>query len=223
MLIVGGVGAGIVALLAMRNRPTSSPQSVVGTDGLQGIGGGSFDNSVASNLEAMESQTAQLNEALSGFANVIEGQQDMIYDLGSALDASNEQYLIFEQNFQNQLNTATESAIIASATSNVGDIYTDKFDDATQFNSIALQLEALNPSNVVKSNVLSEIAGTGNEGVGWTPSKEQVFLDNLNDSTFRENELIRTNLVIENRKAQGLDITQQEKHLKKVTEFIPES
>lgn len=115
----------------------------------------------------------------------------------------------------------TESSF-DSALAGLGSIYTDKDDDAAQFNSILENVVSAKSSGDLTSSqagkVVSTVAGLGNNGVNYNPTKAaQTLTDIKNDASLKASELTRTNEVIKNRQAAGLDTTAQKNYLKSIT------
>lgn len=108
-----------------------------------------------------------------------------------------------------------------SGGSNSG-IYFDGQDDDVQYNRATQNAKDLvSRGELSKKNaddLLKQIAGQGNSGVGWsaTGKAEQDRKDRLNDSSVRQSEIDRAKNVIENRKDSGQNTKVQEDYLNRL-------
>jgi hypothetical protein len=97
-----------------------------------------------------------------------------------------------------------------------GTIYNDDIPDDIQYNQIQ---RTVNQSDLIydkQQELKKQVSGLGNNGVGWTPSSGAELNKRLESQDFRNSEMDRAKLVIENRRKEGLSTTLQEKYLKKL-------
>lgn len=96
-------------------------------------------------------------------------------------------------------------------------IYGDSISDGIQYveKKAVIDTTVLTPQE--KISVKSVLAGLGNNGVGYNEEATRQNNNKLKtDSSYKQSEIERTNLVVKNRKAQGLETTLQENYLKSI-------
>jgi hypothetical protein len=190
-----------------------------------------------SNDGIMEGVNSQLNTVISNLYDVITGQKEYIdqvktsqqtvidqirADVTGTTNAIDRigadvktQLADVKSSYNTVFNTQeTVSSVLPSVTS----IYFDGKNDADQFKTIVAQVnQAVSSGTITQATAtqtVKQVAGLGNDGVGWTAESWKPTQQRLEtDPTFKQSEIDRARLVIENRQAQGLSITNQVNYL----------
>ena len=219
--IIGGVVLGLGALLFTRRSPAVVDQPM--TD--DGVGD---DVDLGGLMSDFANQT---NQALQ------QNNQEMSYQLsevaGNLFDVIGQQNEVINQlqkEFTTQLKDISSSSVVpvyqqASAVQNYSttpnednfSIYFDGVDDDIQYNNVVKNVQKAVSSGSISSKegkkIKKEIAGLGNDGVGWTAEGYKDNKERLASSPDHvRSEIERANLVIENRKASGLSTKLQEEY-----------
>lgn len=226
--IIGGLVLGLGALIFKRRSPAVPQQGI--TD----------ESSVGSDVDLggiMTDFANQTNQAIQ------QNNQEMSYQLsevaGNLFDVIGEQNAVINQlqkDLQDQLDKVSQPQSVpvyqqASITQNWSaaptsqdsgsSIYFDGVDDDIQFNNVVQNVQkAVSRRSISRSEgdrIKKEIAGLGNDGVGWTAESQKLANERMNnDPTIRQTEIERTLSVIQNRKQQGLSTQRQTDHLRRL-------
>ncbi len=234
-IIAGGV-LGVIALVRRGNQPQ---QEVTVPD--QEVGSGVDLGGIINDLQTQTNQAIkennqlvldQTNSQLSSIAGVLvdslAGQKDMINSLKAEMNNQlNSQVSDLKgtvsgltTNLQ-EVNKKIEANASGTSSPSAGSsIYFDGVDDGQQFQQIVSSIVAnskLTPEQ--KTQAKKEVAGLGNNGIGYDPKASAVTNQKLEtDPAYRQAELERTQLVIENRKQAGMSTTAQENYLKQINQ-----
>lgn len=174
------------------------PQSLsAGTDGVV--------SKLNDDIKAVVSDNKQLNTDFNRVSREFESYQTN----------TNKVIAETEKNF----NTLSEAYAFETALNNVGSIYNDSKDDATQYSSLFATLGTdQKVKTEQKERALDKVAGLGNNGVVDKTASNSLSLAQIKgDKTILDAEIDRTNRVIENRKDAGLDTSLQQKWLNQLT------
>lgn len=232
--IIAGAGLGLVVLFMNRNN-TTTPQAAVSEDvGSDSDLGGvlsDFSNQVNQSLQANNQEMSyQLSEVAGNLFDVVSQQNEVINQLQSQL---NKQITNSSTGVSGGSGAAvypvTTSAQTATAVetyqSSGSSIYFDgNPNDDVQYYETSKNIEQAVSSGKINTTqakeLKKEVASYGNNGVGYDPKVSAQSEARLKtDSTYKQAELERANLVIENRKAAGLSTKAQEDYIAKISKL----
>lgn len=212
--IVIGAGLGAVALIFGRNRQAAA-QPITEGEGLETDLGGVMTDFANQTNEAIqknnEEVSYQLSEITGNLVSMINEQNSIINQLQ---DQMNDNSNLYQSALSVQNVTATPQPENTSGFS----IYFDGVDDDIQFNNTVRNAKKFVSEGKVSQSeadqIKREIAGLGNNGVGWTAENWKDNQERMrNDPSYVQSEIERAKLVIENRQAAGLSTAGQEKYL----------
>lgn len=206
VIVIGG--ALVVLLFVFRKLAgagSSSPASISSEDYSQKLGSiGSSDGGGSG------TSTGGGNYASAEEVSYISGQLDALTE---ALGNTQTQTAEALQTVQDNVTASQNENNFLSALVELPSIYSDTLDDSKQFqNSLTSIQQAVSGGTLTQNQgntAVSFIAGLGNNGVAQ-PGGVSVKAGNvLNDAALQASEIARTNAVIANREAAGLDTTNQ--------------
>lgn len=205
ILIVGG-GAVVGLMLIRRTLAGSSGASVSAADYTQSLGtvggsasGGSSGGDTAIDVE----QQTQINQLYDAIDDLTRSFSDTQTTTAEALT------MLTRTSVDAQNEASFTTALISTPS-----IYADQIDDATQYRNVLDNLSTALAGGQIQSSQAATaaqyLAGYGNEGkaapgVTYTPTETIKA-----DPKLLESEIARTNAVIANRKAAGMDTAKGE-------------
>lgn len=239
--IIGGLGLGVVALFMKRKDPPVD-QNIMADDGVgSGVDLGGVLNDFANQTnQAIQQNNQEMSYKMSEISGNLLG---IIQDQNSYLnDYKSEQNNIINQLKSDLANaskysggssggssgssyervaTVQSTRMAEDSYSSGSSIYFDDVDDDIQYNNVVKNLKDLTSSGQVSqkkaTEIKKEIAGLGNNGVGWSVENYVGTASRLvNDPSYLSSEIERTKLVMENRQKAGLSTKLQEDHLNRL-------
>jgi hypothetical protein len=209
-IVVGGV-AGLFVML--RKSSSDSSDSAVSGSGLNDVGGnleGVYNDMANQVSESLAQQNAGVYSAIENLANnqayMDDTYSSVLADITSRLEKA-----------ESGNTYAGLMDSINAVEKNSGSIYYDGLSDIEQFNMVKNAVSSSAIPESEKGLTLQEVAGLGNNGIGGTTRDWDNDDSKLkNNPDFVQSEIERTNLVIQNRRKSGLDVTNQLKYQQKL-------
>lgn len=216
-LIAGG---GLGLIVYFMNRSKGSQQSVMYEDST----GSDLAGVLADNNAQVENAINELNQRLDQATiaqndYIMNTMQDFQYDTAQYLKSITEDQKEFQNEITSKLDVKEES-LSNSLPILYGSIYYNGLDDAEEFEQITKKINKSDASKSEKDEARKNVAGTGNNGVGWTAEGFKGTESKLkSDSSFLASEKQRVKDVIENRTKLGLDTKAQTDYQKSLENY----